>query len=400
MELSSHLPGTYYVIINGYSKTGVESSAADFMSKLSSLSGARGASDIRIFIASPDTDLGSVQYRVQLGVPLGQTNSSRSDTADTDLSNGVINEEDLRLMTKRYLENLGSNDAELGRMLRDPELNAELRLAQGVAGDFKLLLSKLNEIKGAGTFKAVKNVIARAEEDRLQTLARTITSLNDVLTAEELAELNVVLLWVLKGFALKSVKLLQTVVYLKTGEDYRLKEQIATIFSPLLRLDDQNGVVPIFSTGDMCKALAKYETPLAKAESGQDTVQKCEIDIVQYFLKANCSPELYRKLDFDQFFREKLSRRGSSLGIGRDSASHELLASACLDILCEHSFEQTLEPAREYAAKWFLEHVLNIDQEQAEFSTLRSLGGKIAKLLWTAPSIDGLHRSRSAVWSC
>ncbi|KAF7196162.1 hypothetical protein HII31_02563 [Pseudocercospora fuligena] len=395
VELSSHLPGTYYVIINGYSKTGVEASAAEFMGKLSSLPGVRGASDVRILIASPDKDLGVAQYRIQLGVPSGEANLSRNDTGDANLSNRVVNEEDLQLMTQRYLETLSSNDAELGRMLRDPDLNAEFRLARGVAGDFKLLLSKLNEIKGAGTFKAIKNVVARADEDRLQTLARAITSLNDVLTAEELAELNVVLLWVLKGFALKSVKLLQTVVYLKTGEDYRLKEQISTIFSPLLRLDDQNDVVPIFSTGDMCKALAKDETPVAKAESSRDTVQKCEVDIVQYFLKANCSPELYRKLNFDQFFREKLNRRGSSLGIGRDSASHELLATTCLDILCEHSFKPCLEPAREYAAKWFLEHILSIDQEQVEFSTLRDLGGKIAKLLWDAPSIDQWWHDKS-----
>jgi hypothetical protein len=392
-----------FLIIDGYSATGQEPDAAKMMNTL--IKENNTSNKMRIFLSTSDADfvdttgnfisLGSDSNAARSNLHLpgvyGQNLPQRYGAIDGT----PINHADLLLVSRTKLDTLCQVDPDLRSILQASDDDAASKLVKGIAGDYRLLFTKINEINTSDTTKRVMDVLNSAGEDRVQSLTRIIHGLNTSLRSDEVQELNEMLMWAMDACGVKKVSILQAAVLMKTGESYQLRKQVANTFSSILRVGEDDDIELVFGAADLRAAILMPDRPDGGPGTEDDSsqaVQKCEIDIVQHFLQVNCRVDLYRRLGFEKFFKDAMTRHSMAVCVNTEQDNHVRLAELCLDSLSlqydEVVYPTRLEPIRIYAARWFQEHLCKIDPQLTERSALRRIGGKLAKLLWDAASID------------
>lgn len=225
-------------------------------------------------------------------------------------------------------------------------------------------------------------------------MRRFIDDLNRTLRNDETKVSDELLACVIDACGPRSIALLQAAVLAKTQESYQLRKQVANIFSALLRLNEDDCVELVFNVADLRTALwTEADSDKGSASTGTATppVQKCEIDITQHFLQVNCPPDLYQRLAFDKFFRDRLSSYSNAISLPSRDENHFRLLELCMDVLSTQYADahgrMQMEPLRVYAAKRWVEHLFTFDVQLVVRSVLHRIGSKVANLLYDPVSI-------------
>ncbi|PYH79593.1 hypothetical protein BO82DRAFT_393813 [Aspergillus uvarum CBS 121591] len=241
--------------------------------------------------------------------------------------------------------------------LREEILNG---LAKRTDGDFINIGLLLDEISTKQRPGEIRNIIARSGENRSDTIARTIATLNDTLSDEDISDLIELLTWVIFASRPLGANELEAVLFLKTGEA-SLRPLIEKLRGPYSSLFHIAAARVHFASESIADFLLQSSTPNDPNETPRDAgdVSESEVRIVRRFLKSVCDPALFAKFEFDEFFQRKL--KGKTVRIAVDSElAHLKLASACLEVICSCD-SPNLNPLLDYAVQFFGKHLALAD---------------------------------------
>lgn len=243
-------------------------------------------------------------------------------------------------------------------------------LTTSTDGDFVNLGLLLKEISSKVWPAEIRQVLASATggAQRSDTIAREVTRCNNTLSAQEIRDLNVLLLWVMCARRTLRVSELDAVLYLANGETplRSLREQIMQKYSAFFHVDPAHDAGSDSGRGWLVSlssdSIRQYFTDSAKhttqSHLESTKIQEAEVKIVRRFLSSVCDEELYSKFGFDEFFSEKLSNSTTFIHVDIESAACSILID-CLRALT-HGAEETTE-LRGYAMNYFPRHMTEID---------------------------------------
>ena len=234
------------------------------------------------------------------------------------------NRSDIEIFIRDRLSSLKllQGETEQMRNLRDEVFNS---LSESARGDFVNVDLLLKEVGTKQWPAKIREVLATAEAgfQRSNTIAREVARCNDILSSQEIRDLNTLLLWVISAKRTLTVKELNAALFLENKESSLrpLHAQISDRYSAFFHVNDEennegaNGYSVSLSSDsirDHFKGNQGQETDVL-ATTGK--VQDSEVRIIRRFLSSVCDQELYTKFGFDEFFTQKLGSSTTLIGV-------------------------------------------------------------------------------------
>jgi hypothetical protein len=276
-------------------------------------------------------------------------------------------------------------------------------------GDFinvGLLLHEISEKQRPGE---IRDILSRSGGKRSDTIARKIELLNETLSADDIADLNIILTWVVFVYRSFSLAELESVLFFKTGESSLrpLAEKITDYYASLLQIKGKphpetkiispNSHVSLVSDSIREFLLDKPESD--QTENPQDLdltrdISDAEIRIVRRFLESVCDPQLFSKFGFDGFFQQKLKGNTARVSIDADTAHLRILIT-CLEVIHYKASPET-NPLLVYASSYFVDHLRQADPSLTQPQHKTALGPQLVNLftderiigMWWTPYSD------------
>ncbi|KAI9370382.1 hypothetical protein BJX61DRAFT_96710 [Aspergillus egyptiacus] len=269
-------------------------------------------------------------------------------------------------------------------------------LATRTNGDFVSIKLLLDEISTKQRPGEIREIISRSGENRSDTIVRTIASLNETLSDEDISDLNELLTWVIFASCPLSVEELEAVLFLKSGEPSLrpLIEKLRGPYSSIFRMAATNVHLTSDSIGEF---LRQSSTPGDGEETRNDStdISEGEVRIVRRFLESVCDPALFAKFGFEEFFERKLKGKSALVAVDPEMA-HLKLASACLEVICSIELSPNLDALAEYAIHNFGHHLARADPALTPPRHKIALGPRLVKVFTDEKVIERFWRTNIA----
>lgn len=260
-------------------------------------------------------------------------------------------------------------------------------LTEGAKGDFVKAQMKLNEIKTKTRLSQIEEVLLHAGEKRSNTIMRELVRLNSELAQEDIEDLNKILSWIVCARAPVTIARLESILYLKNGEDLLLplKDQIQNRYAALLSVSGYDDEVSLVS--EEVKDLLAAGLPGSSnlTTPGDVEINVHEIKIVKRLLKNMCDEELFARFGFEEFFLRKSQKPGCKIGINVNDAHFEVLLD-CLAVM--HVSNKHTDSLLEYACICLPEHLKNIDLTLLEPTRKSRMGPQLLGIFIKDDLID------------
>lgn len=274
-------------------------------------------------------------------------------------------------------------------------------------GDFVNVGLLLHEISQKQRPGEIRDILSRSGGKRSDTIVRKIESLNETLSEDDIADLNILLTWVIFGCWQSTLVTLESVLFFKTGESSLrpLAEKITDQYASLLQLKckphpETKMISPhsqISLVSDSIEEFLLNKTELEKAEHAQGwdltgNVNEAEVRIVRRFLESVCDPKLFSKFGFEDFFQRKLKGNTARIGVDVDTA-HLRILETCLEVLNSDK-SPNVAFLETYASYCFPEHLTKSDPSLTQPQKKIALGPLLVNLFtdkkliakWWAPA--------------
>ncbi|KAJ5135669.1 uncharacterized protein N7515_004947 [Penicillium bovifimosum] len=266
-------------------------------------------------------------------------------------------------------------------------------LATKTHGDFinvGLLLHEISEKQRPGE---IRDILSRSGEKRSDTIARKIEVLNETLSADDIADLNIILTWVIFVFRPFSLSELESVLFFKTGEPSLrpLAEKITDYYASILQIKGkphpETKIISPYShvtlVSDSIKEFLQDKPESDQIANPQDMdlsrdITDAEIRIVRRFLESVCDPQLFSKFGFDGFFQQKLQGNTARVNINADTAHLRILVTCLESIHSTATAGKTLLQA--YACFYFGDHLRQADPSLTQPQQKTALGPQLVNL--------------------
>ncbi|KAI9878285.1 MAG: hypothetical protein M1823_006978, partial [Watsoniomyces obsoletus] len=172
-------------------------------------------------------------------------------------------------------------------------------------GDFINIGLLLKEVSTKQWPAEIREVLetAKAGTNREDTIAREIARCNDTLSAQEIRDLNTLLLWVLASKSPLAVATLDAILFLPKNETSLrpLHERIRDKYSSFFHLDEvfgsagESGYLVSLVSDSIRDYFEAQSSTLEAAAVDQSKISDSEVKIVRRFLTSVCDQELYEK---------------------------------------------------------------------------------------------------------
>ncbi|XDG05652.1 hypothetical protein ABKA04_005267 [Annulohypoxylon sp. FPYF3050] len=294
------------------------------------------------------------------------------------------------------------------------------------AGDYFKLNTSLNSLAKVDLIDDIEEVLADADKTRADQIDAEIRRLNNIRTVKEIQEINEIIQWIEAGRRWLPVDMMEAFLSVKhrnsavvqpptpsltrrkTGfTDIESTTQEATPITLTIsllpftqKLADKYPIFTVTDSGfvDWRSSEIKDRIPvkgferdseLSVVTSGPKIIQESEIAIVRHFLNNVCPPELYTRLEFEQFFDMKLGAKYKDyISLDLDNANIKI-ALTCLIILTEEQLRKNTR-LRQYAMYWLLDHLQDVDLSAADRELKAQVGPLLVKLFTDECGIDSM----------
>ncbi|KAL4949383.1 hypothetical protein BDW69DRAFT_75631 [Aspergillus filifer] len=253
-------------------------------------------------------------------------------------------------------------------------------LAKRTNGDFVNIGLLLDEISTKQRPGEMRDILSRSGENRTDTVVRKIEALNEILSEEDISDLNDILTWVLFAHDTLSIEELEAVLFLKSRERPLRPpaEKIKHQYSSLFHIVGAKVHMVSDSIKDFLCQNSASDDPHQNLKDPGD-VNEIEVIIVRRFLESVCDPGLFAKFGFKEFFQRKLKGKAVRVGVEVETA-HLRLASACSEVICTPK-SPDLDSLLYYAVTFFEEHLASVDPSLTLPREKFALGPQLVKVL-------------------
>jgi tetratricopeptide (TPR) repeat protein len=343
----------YFLVVDGLDRAGEKqiNGLASVLKTINSRFSPKQRSRVRIMVS------GRAQIMSDLAAKL---NDSGLLTATIDLAKN--SSQDVALFIRDRLDNMSLLE---GDSLAIKDLRSEVysALVTIIEGDFVHASLLLNEISTKQWPSEIRDLLAQARQggQRADTIAREVARCNTILSAQEIRDLNVLLLWVACAGKALTVSELEAILFLSKGENSLrpLRDQLQEKYAAFFHIDESSGSARVSLSSDPIRqyfAEASEQGRLASQTSNK--VNESEVKIVRRFLASVCDEELYAKFGFDDFFTRRLNSTTAFVHVDLESAGIVLL-TGCMLALTSKAKEAT--QLLFYARTMFPKHMAEVD---------------------------------------
>jgi hypothetical protein len=120
-----------------------------------------------------------------------------------------------------------------------------------------------------------------------------VRALDALLNSRQAEVLNELLVWVAGLSYQPSIKLLESVLFFNSGEEYLLANQIAMTYSPVLLIDKECRVGLKDGLRDILSVSDTSGSESAMSQLHAEAISKAEISLYRRFIKNACDPMDY-----------------------------------------------------------------------------------------------------------
>ena len=279
-------------------------------------------------------------------------------------------------------------------LLRD-EICASLEeIAKGAFGNIKLLLQQIRIRQRPSEIKKLLEE-AKRSDNILDTIERQIEHCNETLVDADIEDLNQLLEWAMCSPWGHNLRELEAILQIRRESSsdsslkpiyYRIKDEFSGFFVVKPDSDDPRSDVTLVSdkVKEHFESLSVKE--LDESNLSNTNVTQMEVDIIQRFLKNLCDDTLYKKFDFEEFFKRKVGS-ASKVYVNTD----EMHAKVALDCIKYMSTE--IDPQSERDLDWDAGYQLPLSLESADLSYLgprlkNEIGRRLAALFFEDGLLD------------
>jgi hypothetical protein len=235
------------------------------------------------------------------------------------------------------------------------------------------------------------------------SLRNSLEALNASLNAKQIQQLNELLVWIVAAPYDLEVDLLQNILYLASGENFMLKSMVATKFSTLLRMDEDNSIKLL---SDNMQEILQDQKPSGSDFLGPSTAElsEPEVELCRRFVKNTCGEYDYKRFNFDAFFDALAKKQKAHIHVTGDDELEVRMALTCMTALCERQDDENLKFLRDYASIWFYYHLQQLVERPWSFDThkdaMADIGSKTVSLLYDSHLIDVwfMEESLETLW--
>ncbi|KAI2472939.1 hypothetical protein F4781DRAFT_294558 [Annulohypoxylon bovei var. microspora] len=395
---------TFFLFIDGINK--------DLLPLLQRLTSIADNKIIRVFLTAPP----------QMISELEQTEGIRSNTIPI----ADHNADDIDKYINFRMDNMPilKNDGRPG--ISDWRGKILETLRYKCAGDYFKLNTSLNSLAKVDLIDDIEEVLADADKTRADQIDAEIRRLNNIRTVKEIQEINEIIQWIEAGRRWMPIDMMEALLSVKhrnssvvqplTPSLTRRKTGFSDIESTAQEAAPVNLTIsllpfaqklaekyPIFTVTDSGfidwrSSEIKDRIPskgferdagLTIVTSGPKIIQESEISIVRHFLNNVCPPDLYLRLEFEQFFDMKLGAKYKDyISLDLDNANIKI-ALTCLIILTEEQL-RTNTRLRQYAMYWLLDHLQEVDLSAADRELKAQVGPLLVKLFTEECGVDSM----------
>lgn len=306
----------------------------------------------------------------------------------TKLALGACNRDDLLRFTDTKMDTMkalaSKSDPEISKL----RTTIRERLIDGVAGDFTKLEYKLRDISTRTRKDEIEEVLTHVAEDIGAMVIRQLDRLNQDLDEKDVDDLNDLLTWIAAiesvGSWYSKISLLDEMLALKANSRslIPLLERIKTSFAPLLETSENT-----FSDDHLVMIAPSFlehfkssQGAGAVATSGYSSVlHHSEIAIVERFLKTVCDEDLFRRFEFEKYFRQKSGKKKATIHVDIESV-HVNMVTYLLKAIC-NSENPTRTHVLKYAANCLPSHLTDDKWTKADQQSKKFAGSLLFRIL-------------------
>ncbi|KAJ6105469.1 hypothetical protein N7512_008986 [Penicillium capsulatum] len=364
------IDATFYIVINklGDEKENVHDGVVDFL-KNASLSSNKS---VRILFTATQGTVDKLNKR-------GLSFPALSMSENTD---------DIRKYVDTHMDRVGvlsrKEDDQVVK-LRNEILKT---LPQKTKRNYYMIDNFLERISSMDLDKDILKALDEAGGDLSLRIGADVQRLNQIRTAEELGEINTIIIWITFAMERMTVEKMQAVLQFRNEAVslVPLEERLRKKF--LLFEIDNDGCVD-FRSEKIPPALRVRASTTKDEEKSGDKVNKGEVDILKHFLGTVCPPDLVNKLQLHQHFDSKLKPQQEQIFREDENTAHFHLAKTCLGVLVDED-AVSLKVLRGYAARHLMDHMSEVNLTLIDSELKKGIGNNLVRLFRFGPAIDNL----------
>ncbi|KAH7393086.1 hypothetical protein BKA66DRAFT_567805 [Pyrenochaeta sp. MPI-SDFR-AT-0127] len=408
-KLQHAMKGTYYICIDGFDSRDQVGNAEATITAIAqyAMTEIKGVS-IRFFVSGTDEALSKIPKddKAVSNILLGPCKTIGNRMVRVGDNEGeevvlapLVNASDIEAVAKARIEDISKEKPDIKAIITDADIK---KLVDGVQGHYEHLEAKMSQINACDTEQKVRDVITNAGDDLTTSLKKTLKTLNASLNADQIRQLNELLVWIVGVNGSASIELLQSALYFALNENFMLRSAVATTFSTLLTLDDYGGIkllseefLPILSANEYN---VSEPTLMNSPATG---LSQAEVELCRRFVKNACGEYDYARFSFESFFNTLAGKQKTHVHVEDKNALDVKITLSCVKALCEQQENTNLEELRTYASIWFYEHlkcfVEKMDYFEADRRSLSDIGTNLVNLLYETEGIDGWFNDKHSI---
>ncbi|KAF2440182.1 hypothetical protein P171DRAFT_396407 [Karstenula rhodostoma CBS 690.94] len=395
VKLQHAMKGTYYLCLDGL----VSEDAEEIITIIARnvLSDIKGVS-VRLYFSGTDQVAACIPKddhgvrRILLGPVKDLGNKmvrlSASELEEQSTLVTLINSSDLEAIARARVEEIGKKKPDLKTVMTDANIK---KLVAGVRGHYDHLEAKMIQIDACDSEQKIQEVIDSIGDDLKTSISTSLKVFSESLNAEQIRQLNELLVWVVGGRNI-SLEFLQSALFYTFRRTFMLRDLIATTFSGLLTLDEYGNVrVKSDQLLEILREENKSHLKLSRPGSTTVELTQAEIDICSHIVKNVCGDHVYGRFNFDDFFNSLAGKQRASLQVDDEYPLDVTITRTLLAALFETKDGENLTKLRRYAAVYFYEHLLafveKLEYFEPDREILTDIGSKLSDLLYEADMI-------------
>ena len=292
------------------------------------------------------------------------------------------NAEDIRAFVRKEVESMPL--LKRSETLRTEICESLEEIAKGTFGNISLLLQQIRKRQRPSEIKKLLEE-AKQSKDILDTIARQIEHCNDTLTDADIEDLNQLLEWSICAPWPITLKEYEAVLHIRKGSSSdsslkplydRLQNEFSGFFS--VKPDRNDPEADVFLSSDKIREYFEKLSADGQDEtevSSGGKVTQAEVDIIQRILKNLCDDILYKKFEFEEFFKQRASS-ASKVYVNVDDM-HAKVALDCIKVIVGEIDKSTRDDA-----EWPIGGLFANQLEAADISYLSpKLKGEVGRRL-------------------
>ncbi|RAR11407.1 hypothetical protein DDE83_004553 [Stemphylium lycopersici] len=329
--------------------------------------------------------------------PARSTEGAGDDPEITLPSETLPNASDLKAVTRARIKDVCRTKPGLKAILS--EENIEL-LLEGIRGNYKNLEAKITEINACDTKGKVQNVINNTSADMNLVQRNRVKTLDALLSSGQAQVLNELLVWVAGLSYQPSTKLLESVLFLTSGEEFLLADQITTTYSPVLSISKEGRVGFKDGLRDILSASGTSDSESALTQLHHEAISAAEVNLCRRFIKNACDPTDYARFRFADFF--DAMEQKVHIHLDDDNSVNVTIIDLCVRSLFDSRKDENLDELRDYAATWFYWHLKSLvealDNYEPSRKFMNDTGAQLVDLFYDSCMIDSWFVQKHLWW--